>query len=177
MSAPRSTSNARSVMSRKLPSGVATTYNAGSNRVCWSVMQRHSGFWLCALPLLYFGLCTLANVPARAQQNETTPANAGPHIAILLPVKSAAVGRQADAVRLGVLEAAKVHRGTTLPLIVYATSDESFDVMEAYEKAMRNGAQLVIGPLTRSAVTSLAATQLVAVPTLALNAPDADSLL
>jgi hypothetical protein len=49
--------------------------------------------------------------------------------------------------------------------------------MEAYERAVRDGAQLVIGPLTRSAVTALAATQLVNVPTLALNTPEADSVL
>ena len=139
-------------------------------------MQRHCAFLALILSVLYLGACALANHEARAQQSDTQ-VYAGPHIAVLLPVKSPVVGRQADAVRLGVLEAAKVHRGTTLPLVVYATSDESFDVMEAYEKAIRNGAQLVIGPLTRSAVTSLAATQLVGVPTLALNAPDADSVL
>jgi len=122
------------------------------------------------------GVCALANQDLQAQQPEA-PATSSPHVAVLLPIKSPAVGRQADAVRLGILEAAKVHRGTTLPLIVYATSDESFDVMEAYERAVRSGAQLVIGPLTRSAVTALAATQLVNVPTLALNAPEAESVL
>lgn len=121
-------------------------------------------------------MCALANVAAHAQQPET-PANAGPHIAVLLPLKSTAIGRQADAVRMGILEAAKVHRATTLPLVIYATGDESFDILADYEKALRAGAQLVIGPLTRSGVTALAATQLVSVPTLALNAPDADTLL
>jgi outer membrane PBP1 activator LpoA protein len=114
---------------------------------------------------------------ACAQQGEAPPSISGPHIALLLPLKSPAVGRQAEAVRLGVIEAAKVHRSTTLPLTVYATSDEPYDVVEAYERAVRTGAQMVIGPLTRSAVTSLAATQLVNVPTLALNAPDADAVL
>src|SRR6476660_2042532 len=165
-------------MSRKFPSGVATTYNAGSNRVSSSLMQRQSACSLLVLALLYLAACALANRSVQAQQPEgPTPLSAGPHIAVLLPIKSPAVGRQADAVRLGILEAAKVHRGTTLPLMVYAPSDESFDVVEAYERAMRSGAQLVIGPLTRSAVTALAATQLVNVPTLALSAPDADSLL
>ena len=141
-------------------------------------MQRQSAFWLRILTLLYLGACTLANRDVCAQQADVPAATkAGPHIAVLLPLKSTAVGRQADAVRLGVLEAAKVHRGTTLPLVVYATSDESFDVVEAYENAVRSGAQFVIGPLTRSAVTSLAATQLVNVPTLALSAPDADAVL
>jgi outer membrane PBP1 activator LpoA protein len=142
-------------------------------------MQRQSACSLLVLALLYLAACSLANHAVQAQQHEGPNAtlSSGPHIAVLLPIKSPAVGRQADAVRLGILEAAKVHRGTTLPLVVYATSDESFDVVEAYERAMRSGAQLVIGPLTRSAVTALAATQLVNVPTLALSAPDADSLL
>jgi outer membrane PBP1 activator LpoA protein len=141
-------------------------------------MQRQSAFLLLILALLYLGVCTLANQHVQAQQSEAPAATApSPHVAVLLPIKSPAVGRQADAVRLGIMEAAKVHRGTTLPLIIYATSDESFDVVEAYERAVRGGAQFVIGPLTRSAVTALAATQLVNVPTLALNAPEADSVL
>jgi outer membrane PBP1 activator LpoA protein len=141
-------------------------------------MQRQSAFSFSILALLYLGVCALANLAVQAQQLEAPPASGStPHVAVLLPTKSPAVGRQADAVRLGILEAAKVHRGTTLPLVLYATSDESFDIMEAYERAVRSGAQLVIGPLTRSAVTALAATQLVNVPTLALNAPEAESVL
>lgn len=140
-------------------------------------MQRQSAFLLLVLALLYLGVCALANHKAQAEQDSSTTLSASPHIAVLLPLKSSAVGRQAEAVRLGILEAAKVHRATTLPIIVYGTGDDSFDVVEAYEKATRGGAQLVIGPLTRSAVTSLAATQLVNVQTLALNAPDADSVL
>jgi outer membrane PBP1 activator LpoA protein len=140
-------------------------------------MQRQSPFWLLTVALLYLGAWALTNQHAGAQQSEAPAVNAGPHIAILLPLKSTAVGRQADAVRLGILEAAKVHRGTTLPLVVYSTGDESFDVVAAYERAISSGAQLVIGPLTRSAVTSLAATPLINVPTLALNAPDADAQL
>ena len=62
--------------------------------------------------LLYFAACTLAIQPAFAQEPEAKPSEqTGPQIAVLLPLRSAAVNRQADAVRLGVLEAAKVdHR-------------------------------------------------------------------
>ena len=125
-------------------------------------MQLRSASLLLILPLLYLGAGALANHPAQAQQQDAkTPEQPGPHIAVLLPLKSSTIGRQADAVRLGVLEAAKVHRGTTLPLVIYATGDDAFDVVQAYETAVRNGAQLVIGPLTRSAVTALAGTRLV----------------
>ena len=96
---------------------------------------------------------------------------------MLLPLNSTSIGRQADAVRLGVLEAAKVHRATTLPVVIHATTDEAYDIVQAYEEAVRAGAQLVIGPLTRSAVTALSGTKLVTVPTLALNAPELESVL
>jgi len=130
---------------------------------------------LLIVALLYLGYCALANHGARAEQEGVkSPDQPGPHIAVLLPLRSPSVGRQADAVRLGILEAAKVHRGTSLPLVVRATGDESFDVVQAYEDVVRAGAQLVIGPLTRSAVTALAGTVLVTVPTLALSAPEDD---
>jgi outer membrane PBP1 activator LpoA protein len=139
-------------------------------------MQRVPAFPLLIVALLYLGCCALTNHAVHAQQpGVKSPDQPGPHIAVLLPLRSPSIGRQADAVRMGILEAAKVHRGTTLPLVVRATSDESFDVVQAYEDVVRAGAQLVIGPLTRSAVTGLAGTVLVTVPTLALSAPDDDS--
>lgn len=141
-------------------------------------MQRLPASLLLIPVLLYLTACELANNAAHAQQRDATaPQYSGPHIAVLLPLKSGPVSRQADAVRLGILEAAKVHRGTTLPLVIHATGDDPFDVVQAYEAAVRSGAQLVIGPLTRSAVTALAGTKLVTVPTLALSAPEVDTML
>jgi outer membrane PBP1 activator LpoA protein len=142
-------------------------------------MQRAPVSSLLLSPLLYFAVCALANQAALAQQQDSRTAEqlSRPHIAVLLPLKSAAIGRQAEALRLGILEAAKVHRGTTLPLVVRGTGDDPFDVVQDYESAVRAGAQLVIGPLTRSAVTALAGTTLVIVPTLALNAPEDESVI
>jgi len=142
-------------------------------------MQRAPISSLLFSALLYFGVYASDNRPALAQQHDsrTVEQPSRPHIAVLLPLKSTAVGRQAEALRLGILEAAKVHRGTTLPLVVRATGDDPFDVVQDYESAVRGGAQLVIGPLTRSAVTALAGTTLVIVPTLALNAPEDESLI
>src|SRR5262245_28578740 len=142
-------------------------------------MQRAPIWSLLFSALLYFGIYALANQPALSQQHDsrTTEQSPRPHIAVLLPLRSAAVGRQAEALRLGILEAAKVHRGTTLPLVVRATGDDPFDVVQDYESVVRGGAQLVIGPLTRSAVTALAGTALVIVPTLALNAPEDESII
>jgi len=142
-------------------------------------MQRAPVSSLLLSTLLYFAVYALANQPAFSQQHDSRAIEQlpRPHIAVLLPLRSAAVGRQAEALRLGILEAAKVHRGTTLPLVVRATGDDPFDVVQDYESVVRGGAQLVIGPLTRSAVTALAGTTLVIVPTLALNAPEDESII
>ena len=124
------------------------------------------------------GACALGNDGAMAQQPEATEADRPEaHIAVLLPLKSSALARLAEAVRRGVWEAHRVHAGNGLPLVVHATGEDPFDIVQAYERAVQAGARLVIGPLTRSAVTALAGSNLVSVPTLALNAPETDAPL
>lgn len=124
------------------------------------------------------GACALGNDGALAQQPEGIDAERpDAHIAVLLPLKSSALARPAEAVRRGVWEAQRVHAGNGLPLVVHATGEDPFDIVHAYEQAVRAGALLVIGPLTRSAVTALAHSNLVSVPTLALNAPETDAPL
>jgi hypothetical protein len=107
-------------------------------------------------------------------QEEAQPAEQEPYLAVLVPLKSQALGRMADAVRRGVLEAHRVHPSSGLPVRILATGDDPFDVIQAYEHALKSGARTVIGPLTRSAVSALAGSNLVTVPTLALNAPEVD---
>jgi hypothetical protein len=102
-----------------------------------------------------------------------------PHIAALLPLESAAFGRFADAVRRG-LEAgvaADSEREDRLPVIVYPTGDDPQETVDTYDRALRAGARLVIGPLHRDAVQALAISNAVTVPTLALSIPDADVML
>jgi outer membrane PBP1 activator LpoA protein len=122
------------------------------------------------------GGATLTTQQAAAQ-TEPQPVEQGPHVAVLLPLKSPALGRVADAVRRGVLEASRVQPNPGLPVVVVATGEDPFDITQAYERAVRAGAQMVIGPLTRSAVSALAGSNLVTVPTLALNAPENDVIL
>jgi hypothetical protein len=136
-------------------------------------MQRAPAFLVLLLSLLYFGAGTLAMRAAVAQE-EAPPSIQGPHIAVLVPLKSPALGRVADAVRRGVLEAQRVHAGTGLPVVVLASGEDPYEIIQAYEGAVRAGARLVIGPLTRSAVSVIASSHLVSVPTLALNAPETD---
>jgi hypothetical protein len=141
-------------------------------------MQRAPAFLVVFVSLLYLGAAGVANHGASAQDRDAGSATkSGPHIAVLLPLKSAALSRPADAVRRGVLEAQHVHAGAGLPVVILATSDDPFDITQVYEKAVQNGARLVIGPLTRSAVSALAGSNLVSVPTLALNAPEMDVAL
>ncbi|MEO8040205.1 MAG: penicillin-binding protein activator [Betaproteobacteria bacterium] len=100
-----------------------------------------------------------------------------PHIAALLPIKSPAFGKLADAVRLGVMAGASADGANALPLVFYPTGDDPRELVNTYDRALRLGARLVIGPLTRSDLTTIATSNAVTVPTLALTIPDSDVLL
>lgn len=95
-----------------------------------------------------------------------------PHIALLLPMNSRLFGKHAAALRDGFQAAARAQRQQTLPILEYAVSDEVGNVLEGYRSAVAGGAQVVVGPLTRDAVTALAFGEPVPVPTLALNIAD-----
>lgn len=96
-----------------------------------------------------------------------------PHIALLLPLHSPAFGRAAEAVQLGFLAAAEV-QAAELPVKTYPSGDQVEEILAAYREALQSGARVVVGPLTKNAVTALAASRLVGVPTLALNTPEKD---
>lgn len=96
------------------------------------------------------------------------------HIALILPLQSTSYQRYADSIRLGVLSAASINQDPSLPVIVYATTDEPYRISEAYQRALSTGARAVIGPLTRTGVSALATSGHVEVPTLALNTPETD---
>jgi hypothetical protein len=96
------------------------------------------------------------------------PDKFAPHIALILPLKSAAFGSSADAVQQGFL-AAYNSQVRDFPVRVYSSTDESKDVIEIYRQAIANGAVAVAGPLTRPGVALLAAYPYIPVPTLALN--------
>ncbi len=94
-----------------------------------------------------------------------------PHIALLLPLKSAAFGSAADAVRQGFEAAADLEMQLPgkLPVRVYGCFDEGKDIAALYRQAVADGARAVVGPLTRNGVGVLAAEKEIPVPTLALN--------
>jgi uncharacterized protein len=95
-----------------------------------------------------------------------------PHLALLLPTQSKVFARHAGAVREGFLAAVKVAGKAALTVREYPLNGEVADALRAYRAAIAAGAQLVVGPLTRDAVTAIAFGEPVPVPTLALNLPD-----
>lgn len=112
--------------------------------------------------LLYGAVCTCTSA---ADGNVA-------HIALLLPLSSGPYVAAAEAVRDGFLAAADVQGHSVLPLRIYAASGDPQVAVSGYRQAVAGGARVVVGPLTRDAVSALAATRLVPVPTLALNAPE-----
>jgi len=139
-------------------------------------MQRVPALVSLLLSLLYLAALTPANATTQDEPSPASPESV-PHIAVLLPTKSGPFTRAADAVRMGVLEAQRVQNEPGLPVLLYETTDDPFDVVKVYREAVDNQARFVIGPITRSAVSALANFITLPVPTLALNAPDVDSAL
>ncbi|MGH8679672.1 MAG: penicillin-binding protein activator [Burkholderiales bacterium] len=146
-------------------------------------MQRRSFLSLLLCALLYWAGAALSTHCAYALDTPEQPylderiRLTQPHIAVVLPVQSTSFGRYADSVRLGVLAAAAVSQDPLLPVIVYATTEEPARIIDSYQRALSTGARAVIGPLTRNAVSALAISGQVTVPTLALNAPDTEVAL
>ncbi len=128
--------------------------------------------WLSALLALY--VSGMACATEGAPPGEALPpgdAKPVPHIALLLPLKSAAFGSAADAVRQG-FEAAsdlEMQLPGRLPVKVYSCFDEGNDIAALYRQAIAAGARAVVGPLTRNGASVLAAEKEIPVPTLALN--------
>ncbi|MDA8093616.1 MAG: penicillin-binding protein activator [Betaproteobacteria bacterium] len=105
---------------------------------------------------------------------------ARPKVALLLPVQSKTFGLAASLVEQGFLAAYTQDTGVPFvaghsPVRVYPTDADVTHILAAYRQAVQDGNDVVVGPLTRDAVTALAATGQLAVPTLALNVADADS--
>ena len=94
-----------------------------------------------------------------------------PRIAVLLPL-SGGYQSAADAVRDGLLAAyyQSVKTSSSPPDIsLYDTGGTPQSAQIAYQQAVRDGANMVIGPLTKNAVAGLADSGSLPVPVLALN--------
>jgi len=98
--------------------------------------------------------------------------NAGPplRIALLLPLQAEALMQAASAVRDGI-QAAWQREPDYISITAIATTDVPQDVLYSYAHAVQQY-DMVIGPLSRAAVSTLAESVLVTKPTIALNYPE-----
>ncbi len=126
-------------------------------------------------------LCLLASGAAQADaiaaaQAEASATDGAEHIALLLPTSSSAYGAAATAVREGFMAGYQASRGSDKvpPVFYYPTDGSPAQVLLAYQRAIREGAQLVVGPLTRDSASAVSHNAGISVPTLALNRPDDD---
>ena len=93
------------------------------------------------------------------------------HIALLLPFHGAFAGA-ANAIRDGFLSAWYADPKTTNRPIVSVYSVDSPSVNAVYDRAVSDGADLIVGPLEKSTVEALTARPELPVRTLALNVTD-----
>jgi len=108
--------------------------------------------------------------PANGAMAEAADRNApAVDIAIVLPLDSPQYARAADAVRAGFLAAAEA-AGTRVKVRAFAHGDD--DVLLAFEAARASGATVIVGPLVRDDVRTVAGMSLEMPVTLALNQLD-----
>lgn len=124
------------------------------------------------LLLLTLAAPTLAENPAQVKA-DAAGTTIGAHIGVILPLNASHFRQPAEAVKQGLIAASKLQPGTP-PIRIYPTSDDVNNVLAVYQQALGNGAKVIVGPLTKSAVAALADSELVSVPTLALSVPDVD---
>ena len=119
------------------------------------------------------GLCVAADNEASA--GTTVPADVVP-LALLLPLAAPDFARPAEAVRLGFMAALK-HSGEKMAVGVFSTDASNESILAGYKQAVKLGARLIVGPMTRGGVSALAASTLISVPTLGLNRPESNTAL
>lgn len=98
------------------------------------------------------------------------PAPRVTRVALLLPSRTGMFGNAADAVRTGFLTAYSREK-VNIQLSVIETGDSVPDMQRAYDDASAKS-DIVVGPLSRSAVTAIAQSGRVNKPTVALAQPD-----
>ena len=96
-------------------------------------------------------------------------------VAVLLPSKGP-LAAAAAAVREGIFAAYFADPNPRPALKVYDAGGTAEEAMAAYQQALADGAERVLGPISREAVTLLYQSEVKRVPTLALNYADAPAL-
>ncbi|HEX7466325.1 MAG TPA: penicillin-binding protein activator [Usitatibacter sp.] len=104
-----------------------------------------------------------------------SPGPARPHIALILPTTSPALGRLADAVRQGFTAAAEAGGKDATPVDVTGIENEGAALLDACRASQAAGALLVVAAMTRDAASLLVKSDCPRQPVLALNDPQADA--
>ena len=111
----------------------------------------------------------LTDAPPVTDPRRGPPPPRRPHLALILPTSSPALGKLADAVRQGFVAAAQIAAGEALPIHVTAIESETQALVESCRFAHSTGALLVVGGLTRDGAAVMAASDCARAPILALN--------
>ncbi|MFL6706942.1 MAG: penicillin-binding protein activator [Massilia sp.] len=109
--------------------------------------------------------------PAAPQDRAPPPAGGRvTHLGLILPLRSAGLAAPADALRAGFMAAFERDK-SGFELQIIETGDNPQETLDAYQRALVDN-DIIIGPLSRSAVGALANSPLVKKPTIALNHPE-----
>jgi outer membrane PBP1 activator LpoA protein len=92
-----------------------------------------------------------------------------PHVALILPTTSPALGRLAESVRAGFMAAVEASGKESVPVTFTAVADEAGALVDACRNAQAAGALLVVGGFTRDGAQTLASSECARQPVLALN--------
>jgi len=106
----------------------------------------------------------LPDLLGQVQQLTTRPQ----HIAVLLPFSGRA-SESAAALRDGMLAAWYEEQPAGITLKFYDTGGDAMLLWSVYQQAVQDGAEFVIGPLMKDAISQLAQSGLLPVPVMALN--------
>ena len=141
-------------------------------------MVRFFTIFTVLLLALYGNLPAMATDHEMQDRTEAVPERATvAHVALLLPLESAAFAEAAGVVKEGFVAAAQRGQTLQLPVRIYATSDDPLDILSSYHHAVSAGARFIVGPLTRDGVSAIASSQSLEMPVLALNTVDTKQTL
>lgn len=96
-------------------------------------------------------------------------------VGLLLPLRSAGLGQPAEILRAGFM-AAHAREGAGFTVEVIETGDGAQESLAAYARAVERN-DIVVGPLSRQAVSAVAGSAAVRKPTIALNHPEAGTVV
>jgi outer membrane PBP1 activator LpoA protein len=114
-----------------------------------------------------------APVPAAQPAAADLSAPGRPSVLLLLPARSGAFARPADALREGFVAAHKVS-GDDITLMIVDVDDGPDALAAALLAAKDRGVGVIVGPLPRAAVVDVIEGQRTTVPLVALNFPESD---